>query len=347
MNDTSQIQTETRNVEQYEDEIDLMDYLLVIWKWKNVILAGTIICGLVTAIISISMPKIYSIDMVLSPGILSIGKQGKNVYLDSPQNIKALIVSGKFNNDILNYLNETKMSNIPKKVELKGAIQRNSDTIKVVYETDDIKQGMVILNHLSELLIKEYNKLVQYYKGQYDNKLSLIKHKNDNIEAAIQSCRRNMKNIETRNNELETKVGLIKNNSRNLVAEQNKFYSKIPKGTDGLQSLFYAYLIQQNIELTQNTLNQVYDYKFKREEQLQKILSLTNEKELNLNEMKILQFEKDNIQNIQIIQAPTKHPIPIKPKTKLNVMLALIAGLFVMTFSAFFLEFISKFKRSK
>ena len=59
----------------------------------------------------------------------------------------------------MNHLNEVKMENIPKKLEFKVNIPKDSDTIKVKYETDDIKQGMVILNHLSKLLLEKYNKI--------------------------------------------------------------------------------------------------------------------------------------------------------------------------------------------
>lgn len=340
MNNTSQIQPETRKVEQYEDEIELIDILRVIWKWKYFILTGAFACGLVAAIISFNSPKIYSIDMVLKPGILSIGKQGKSVYIDSAENVNALIASGTFNGDILNYLSEIKMRDIPKKLEFKGTILKNFNTIKVKYETDDIKQGIVILNHLSELLTKEYSKLVQNFKDEYDVKLNLIKHKNDNIEATIQSYKINIKNIEKRNNELVVEARLIKNNSRNLVVKKNKFHSNIPKGVDGFQSLFHAYLIQQNIELSHDTLNEICNYKLKKETQLQKILSLINEKESNLNAIEKLQSEKDNIQNIQILKAPTKNPYPVKPRTERNIIAGLAVGLFLSLFLSLFLEYL-------
>ena len=345
MNENQQSLKEAHKKDYYEDEIELIDILRVIWKWKYFILTGAIACGLIAAIISFNRPKIYSIDMVLKPGILSIGNQGKSVYIDSAENIMELITSGTFNGDILNYLSEIKMRDIPKKLEFKGTILKHSNTIKVEYETDDIKQGIVILNHLSELLKKEYSKLVQHFKGEYDVKLSLIKHKNDNIDATIQSYKRNIKNIEKRNNELVAEVKLIKNNSRNLVAEKNELYSNIPKEIDGFQSLIHAYLIQQNLELTHNTLNEIYDYKLKKEAQFQKILSLTNQKESNLNDMKMLQFEKDNVQNIQILQPPTSSLHPVKPKTKLNVIVSLLAGFFVMLFLTFFLEYLGKYRK--
>jgi capsular polysaccharide biosynthesis protein len=336
---------QTQKIENCEDEIEFIDILLVIWKWKYLIIAGTIFCGVIAAIISLNMAKIYSIDMVLRPGILSIGEQGKNVYIDSPKNIKALIDSGTLNNDILNYLNEIKMENISKKLAFKVTIPVNSNIIKVEYETNNIKQGLVITDYLSTLLIKEYNTLIQHVKSEYDIKLKLLKHKIDSLEAIIQSYKRNVKNIEKRKNELITEIDLIKNSTVNLVTGKNKLLSKNLPKNDNLQNLFYTYLIQKNLELSNNNLNEIYDYKIKKEKQLQKILRRDDEKELKLYDIKKLQFEKENIQNIQILQPATSSRYPIKPKILLNISLSLAVGLFIMLFLGFFLEYMSKYRK--
>jgi len=81
---------------QFEDEIELMDYLRVIWKWKYLIVAGTLICAVAGGVISFSMPKVYSIDMLIRPGILTITQEGKNVYIDSAEYMKATIEAGIF-----------------------------------------------------------------------------------------------------------------------------------------------------------------------------------------------------------------------------------------------------------
>ena len=339
-----QTQEDSQKIEHYEDEIELIDILRVIWKWKYLILGGAVICGVIAAIISLNTTKIYSIDMILRPGILSVGKQGDNIYIDSSQNIKALIESGKFNNDILNYLKEHNLDNIPNKLDFKIAKPEATDTIKVKYETDDIKKGMIILDRLSKLLIEEYAKLVQRFKSEYDIKSGLLNHQIDIIKANIQSYKRNIRNIEKRNSELTLEIKLIKNNTSNLVVEKNKLLSKNLKENDGLQVLFYTYLIQENLKLSNNYLNEINNYNFKKEEQLQNIRNLEDEKEIKIYDLKKIQYEKDNIQNIQILQTPSNNTLPIKPKTKLNIILALAAGLFLMLFLSFFLEYLRKYK---
>jgi hypothetical protein len=305
MNGDYKTQTEGYRIERYEDEIELIDILRVLWKWKYLIMIGTFICGLLAAIISFNMSKIYSIDMVLRPGILEIGEHGKNIYIDSPQNIKALIDYGTFNNDILDYLNEIKMENIPTKLEFKVSIPKDSDTIKIRYETDDIKQGMVVQNHLGKLLLETYRKLVKYFKNEYDVKLDILKSELDYIKVTIQSYKRNVKNIEKRIDELMPEIELIKNNTANLIRERDKLISKNPKENDILSALLYSNTIQQNLQLSNDYQNQINDYKEKKESELQ------------------------------------------KPRKMLIIGLAVVVGLFLMLFLAFFLEFVSNHKQKR
>ena len=102
MNEDCQTQMKTRKVEYYDDEIELIDILLVIWKWKNVILAGTLAFGIAAAIISFialkQQPVMYRTSIVLKPGIVKIDENDKKVFIDTPDNIKNLIENDlKFN----------------------------------------------------------------------------------------------------------------------------------------------------------------------------------------------------------------------------------------------------------
>ena len=80
MNEDHQTQTDLRRIDNYDDEIELMDYLLVIWKWKYVILAGTLAFGFAAAIISFialkQQPVMYRTSIVLKPGIVKIDENG-------------------------------------------------------------------------------------------------------------------------------------------------------------------------------------------------------------------------------------------------------------------------------
>ena len=67
-------------------------------------------------------------------------------------------------------------------------------------------------------------------------------------------------------------------------------------------------------------------------------------KELSIG-IEDLEKKKKKIQNIQILQPPSATILPVKQiKTKRNVLLASVVGLFLMLCVAFFLEYINKYK---
>lgn len=344
MNESPHALTEIVKGENREDEIELIDILRIVWKRKYLILVGTIVCGLIAAAISFNMKKIYSIDMILSPGIVDIGEQGKIVYIDSPQNIKALIDSGTYNDDILNYLNEIKMKNIPMDLSFNVTIPVNSDMIKVVYETGDTKQGLIIQDRLSALLLENYSNKVKYFKNAYDVKLDSLKSELDYIKATIQSFKRNVKNIEKRIDELNSESKLIKNNTNKLINERNKLLSESPKEKDILSALVYTNTIQQNLQLSNNYQNDINDYKIKKEEEFQKIEKTENEITNKLNQIKNLKYIRDSVHNIEFLQPATSSRFPVKPKTTLITTLALMAGFFLFVFISFFWEYLSRHK---
>jgi len=76
MDETRQREPTRYREEQFDDEIELMDYLRVIWKWKYLIVAGTLVCAVAAGVISFSIPKVYRIRMLIRPGVLTISEAG-------------------------------------------------------------------------------------------------------------------------------------------------------------------------------------------------------------------------------------------------------------------------------
>ena len=128
-------QTNTDEHKYYpEDEIELMDYLLVIWKWKYLILAGTLAFTLVAAIISFvywkQQPTMYRTNIVLQPGILKIDETGNKVFIDTPENIKALITND-LKYKISDYIKSLSNPNLSTSLDIRADIPKDSNTINV------------------------------------------------------------------------------------------------------------------------------------------------------------------------------------------------------------------------
>jgi uncharacterized protein involved in exopolysaccharide biosynthesis len=177
-----------------EDEIELIDLLRVIWKWKYLIAGGTVICAVAAVIISLNMAKVYSIEMVLTPGILKI-EQNNNIYIDSVSNIKALIESGAFNNEILSQLDTHKSDTIPKSVTFKVTLPGNSNLLKVVYESADIELGISILRLGKKLLMEKYSQFVKYFRKEIEMQLNLKKSEREKFLVSQDSVKINLRNF--------------------------------------------------------------------------------------------------------------------------------------------------------
>mgnify|MGYP003999716749 FL=1 len=53
-----------------KDEIELIDYLRVIWKQKVFIIVGFLVCVVVTWVVSLRLPDMYRADALVSVGMI-------------------------------------------------------------------------------------------------------------------------------------------------------------------------------------------------------------------------------------------------------------------------------------
>ena len=157
----------------YEDEIELMDLLKVLWKWKYLIILGTFACAVIAAIVSFNMTKVYSIKTVLAPGVLKVDGDGKTTYIASIQEIKTMIETGALESTIL------KQIKVPKGEEPLGALDfkittpKGSNALEVEYETPQIDFGLQIMTHLNQALLKKFDGFVQYFNENTPSKCGL------------------------------------------------------------------------------------------------------------------------------------------------------------------------------
>jgi len=443
----------------YEDEIELMDLLKVLWKWKYLIIIGTLVCAVAAAVVSLNMTKVYGITTILQPGMLKVTEDGKTVYIDSPENIKGVIETGALNGQVLKNVQFPDEEEPPTSVEFKVTIPKNTNALEVVYETPYVDIGLQIMKNLNEGLLERYGRRIRLYEDNYNNeihsksneasklteKVASARHgistleaerdakiseiltkisgkkaeiatteaekdstimeqtnKAATLKAQIKGKKMQILNLQQRISDVKMEIDRVSKNTDLLVEERTKFLASTSKQENVLASVIYTNTIQQNItylnsltgtissinhEILQENVgietleNQIKDitiqkdnlekqtqYKIEnlqadikdleaRKESLSKqtgykietmqseIKALESEKELILQDIKSIEFQRKSIQNIQINKAPRRSESPIKPKTRLNVMLAGVVGLFLTVFLSFFVEYISKYRK--
>jgi hypothetical protein len=278
---------------------------------------------------------------------LSFGEDGNSIYIDTPDNIKALIETGAFSKKILDNLDESNAFDIPAELDFRVTLPKSSSTLKINCDTPHVEQGIEILKLLGRFLMEEYGNLVGYFQNEIDRDINIQEAGVRKIGKMKRSHEANIENITKRIHELETEIVIIDKNTANLSNERNNLLSKGNGENNILSVLLYSNTIQENLQLANDYKNEIKDLKLTKETELQKISELENELKRRMAEIKNLIIKKSNIQNIQIIQKPYSSKYPVKPKKMLNVILAVSVSMFTMIFLAFLLEYISRNKERK
>ncbi len=328
----------------YEDEIELMDYLKVLWKWKYLILIGTLVCAVAAAVVSLNMTKVYGITAVLQPGMLKVTEDGKIVYIDTPENIKSVIETGALNGQVLKNVQFPDAEEPPTSVEFKVTIPKNANAVEVLYETSHVDIGLRIMKNLNEGLLERYSKMVQYLREKEELEIAQRMSAINDEKATLDATKKEIRILDKTIDELEAEIRVVKENTVSLINQRDRFISKEGDTQNILSAILFTNTIQQNIELGKTSRDDLSTYRSRKEALLLKLETTQNKIKRLETEIRSLEFKKKSIQNIQINKPPQPSKSPIKPKTRLNVMLAGVVGLFLTVFLSFFVEYISKYR---
>lgn len=328
-----------QNYPPYEDEIKLIDYLRVLWKWKWLIIAGTLVCGIVAAVISLQMPKIYEVSMVIGPGIYGVKDDGSFIYIDSVANISGKINEGIYNRKIEETLH---LDTLKTGVKFKSVIPKSTNVVKLTsqWEEKDTGLGIKVTGQMIHLLFDDYGKIVEQRKGNYDKQVLIKQNNVKKYEIRKQSLIKTLEDTRHKIEGLKREVDTIKNNTDDLITQRNSLLRKGKTGVE-IPLLSYSMSIQQNVFHLNQINNQIYDFREKEKKGVQQEIE-TLEKDIDTAKVEItgLNANKRFIRNIKVIQEPDVSLYPVKPKKKQIVLLSVVVGLFFMIFLAFFIEYI-------
>jgi len=242
--------------EHFDDEVQLIDYLRVIWRWKWLIILGTFLCMVVAAVVSFNMPKIYEVSMTIESGIIGVNKDGEFIYLDSQHNIAGKIKGGLYNRRIQKALN---INPLETGIKFEVGLQKGTSFIKVKSEwgKNEVEFGKKTLVHLVAAISKEYENVVQQRKGDYEKQILIKQNQIKENEATL-------KIIQDREKELLQEIKNVKDNTERIVQERNNILQH--KGNaDDISLLIYSTTIQQNVAYFNQLSNQINDIRTKKE----------------------------------------------------------------------------------
>ncbi len=325
-----------------DDEIELIDYLRVLWKWKWMIIMITFVCMVAAGVVSFMMPKIYKVSTAIEPSIIGMDENGSPIHLDSSENIKAKIESGIYNSRILKNLNIDPRET---QVKFKAANPKGTNLINISSEwtQDQMATGIKALEQLLIELSHDYEDIVQAKTEVIDKeilfKLSDIQGKKNQIELKQAA----LKNIKAWENQLNRKLMTLNDDTKKIKQQRDKILEG-KTGEDSILSLFYLTSVQQNM-VNFNQLNyQLNELTSKENEMSSEVEQLKQDINDINTEINKLNIKKSYIENIKLMSKPEASTFPIKPKKELNIALAGVVGFMLAVFMAFFAEYIRKSK---
>ncbi len=324
----------------YEDEVELIDIFRIFWQWKILIIAGTLIFGAGAVYYSLQLPKIFKAEMTIQPGVLKIDGNGQRVYINSLKDIAGRIDAGLYDNAVISKALFNKGDDKPEQLELNSEISVDSNVLKIIYETQDLKEGNAILNYLFDLILKEEVALVSGIIGNFNDKISFNKFEIEKSKNLIQSYEKNEKAIIKRIKDIQKDIEEMNRNSSFLSYERKKLLEKEKDVNGSLSALLYSNTIQQSIQFVNIVKKDLNEYQSLKEAEAQKIIQEKDKQKRIVQVNLKLEKERDGIMNMKILIPPEHSSVyPIKSNRKIIVLLSLVAGLFFWVFCAFIAEY--------
>ena len=301
-------------MDEYENEIELIDYLNVLWKRKWLIIIPTFVLVVAVGVYSFFLPQVWEVDAIIQPSKYIIQTEGgtySEIIIVDPKQIAGQINEEYYNNLIAAELN-LDIREFPK---LKAENLRDTKLLKISTKVNDVEKAKLILYSLFKHLKRDLDKKVDVeMKGieeeikAYKNKLNIIKQRKKEIEKEMSDIRKRIESLEK-----EQRLSLKKENRSE---------------SESLAMLLYSNEIQQSLQYY-SELNELLSEKKIEEEDVNLEIG-------NLNE------RKGRIDYAQLIKEPTSSLNPVAPRKKLNALIAGIMGLFIFTILAFFLDYLEK-----
>jgi capsular polysaccharide biosynthesis protein len=294
-------------------DVELVDILHVIWKWKYIILLGTFLSITITAILALSRPQIYLGETVLQPERIFIGLKKKNTT-DSPENIKTVIQQIIIKDQIKASLKKLSKGLVqPAQFDVK--ILRGTDIIAVTCRASDREVGLEMLELVTKTLNDFYLASLKYFMADYELRLHSLEEQLVSLERQKRSTLERIKELQDYRHTIEKKG-------------DSQYRSTENSGSPEIQP-----------QHTLDILKIIEDYETRLE-------NLENLIAMNVAEIKKTESFVNNFKPIKIIKEPMFRKAPIKTKLFSNLVASGIAGILFSICIAFLLDYIGMRKKS-
>lgn len=325
-------------------ESELVDYLMVLWKRKWIIILGTILIMIGTGVVSFIITPAYEIDTIIQPGKFFVQNQSGNfeeVVVEDPQQIADKVMHKSYDATIAAILSLDE-ADFP---TIKAQRIKNTLLTRIWVINHDIEQSKKILDSLITLLREDVDKKISIEINNIEYIIKSFEIEKERRREEIGILKKKNIIIDKRKKDIIKEIESLKNRISELEKEQLKALKKGEKSEiESLAMLLYSNEIQQSLQYYDDLNEKLSEEKIKEEDNNTDIQIETAEINNLDNKIANMRRIKGRIDYTKTVKEPTSSLDPVYPKKGLYILVACVVGLIVFTFFAFLLEYIKKSK---
>jgi len=208
-------------MEQFDNEVELIEYFNVLWKRRWLIIVPAILLALFAGIVSFVVPPKWEIDAIIQPGkyfIRSTQGTSTEVVVIDPKQLAVQINQRFYDRPISDRWN----SDSGKFPKAKAENLRDTNLVWVSLQTGETDQARTILNALFQHIKNELNRKIDV--GMKNISTQIVAGENDIKTKSLDIQSKNI-DIEKARQEMITagkKLNFSEDRSRSLVDEIDK-----------------------------------------------------------------------------------------------------------------------------
>ena len=319
-----------------EDEIDLSQYIKVIVKRKNTLIAVFLLALAIGMIIILFSPKIYRISMMIQPPVVGQSLSGAN-DLEPAENLRGLIVNGVYNEELKNKLNMDLGKN---HLDFKVVIPLKTNILQVSIDQESKKKdfGLVLLRNLANLISDGYAKSIEARIADIASQIKSNERAIIGAKEKAKNLQEQIKEVTVREDKLREEIKIVNENTAQILLKREGLL-KNNAATENVSILLLTNFIQNNTSYSNQLNNQFSELSIRR---VNLNLELKNtDSQISGFEMAIdqLSISKSFISNLRIISQPRVSSNPISPSKKKALAISIVMGLFLGVLAIFLQEF--------
>lgn len=330
-----------QSIPYVDDEIDLRDVFATLWRRRKFICIGVLLFVLSAAAIVFTIPDVYRIKALMSPGVISRQPGEDVVFTSSLESVKGQIQANAYETRLKMLLDNRFEDVTLSSKKLRVSIPKNSSALLLSYDTINQDFGKAVLSHLITLLKQEDSGIIHSYVEGVELHALSDKKAILEYEQKIGLTLSHLKDLYLSKRRVEKQIGnAIKSIELNMNGGIKKLASSGSSQDSLYKALLYTNMVIQNRQVLSDSNKELSENNAQIvlfEEKRQSDVVSMRELRLTVNESSRI---VKNIKPFQEIAPVMVEEGRVGPKRGLIIVMSFICGVFFMTLSAFVVEYI-------